>query len=171
MVLLLAFILVPLAEIAVFIQVGERIGLWPTLATVILTALVGTALLRHQGLATLQRVQNEIERGGLPVGAVFDGACLLLAGALLLTPGFLTDAAGLLLFVPPFRALLGRALWTYLQRRGDVHVFTSGGPGGHSRGGTIDGEYRDVTPEEDREPRDADKTLPPRHRDGPTVRK
>ena len=90
-IILLAFILVPIAEIAVFIQAGELIGLWPTIAAVILTAIIGTAMLRQQGIATLMRLRATVDRGEMPLREVFDGACLLIAGVLLLTPGFLTD--------------------------------------------------------------------------------
>ena len=79
--ILLAFILVPIAEIAVFIQAGELIGLWPTIATVILTAIIGTAMLRQQGIATLMRLRATVDRGEMPLREVFDGACLLVAGS------------------------------------------------------------------------------------------
>lgn len=136
MILLLVFIVVPLAEIGTFIVVGERIGLWPTLATVVLTAFAGTTLLRAQGFAVLQRVQQSLARGELPVSEVFHGACLLCAGALLLTPGFLTDAVGLALFVPAVRNYLGWAFFAWrlksrTPRRPDVidahYVELSGG--------------------------------------------
>ena len=89
-VLLAAFIGVPLIEIALFIQVGGIIGLWPTIAVVILTAVAGAALLRHQGLGALSRLQETLDRGETPLDPVFDGFCLLAAGMLLLTPGFFT---------------------------------------------------------------------------------
>lgn len=156
--LLAAFIGIPLLEIAVFIQVGDRIGLWPTLAIVVLTAIVGTYLLRLQGLMTLQRAQEAVDRGELPLKEVFDGACLLVAGVLLLTPGFVTDLLGVLLFLPPVRALLRRLL----ARRLRLHV--AGGPPGHGPldDDIIEGEWRDVTP-----PTPPDRRLPdddaPRH--------
>ena len=96
-VLLLAFVITPIVEIAVFIQIGGEIGLWPTLAIVVITAMAGTALLRAQGLATFAGAQESLARGEFPVRQVFDGACLLVAGALLLTPGFVTDGIGLAL--------------------------------------------------------------------------
>ena len=96
----LILIITPIVEIAVFIQVGGLIGLWPTLAAIVLTALIGTALLRQQGLATLARAQREMAAQRLPVRELFDGICLLLAGALLLTPGFVTDAIGGALLMP-----------------------------------------------------------------------
>ena len=110
-VLLLAFVITPIVEIAVFIQIGGEIGLWPTLAIVVITAIVGTALLRAQGLATFASAQKTLARGEFPVSQVFDGACLLVAGALLLTPGFVTDGIGLTLFFPPVRDLLNGGHW------------------------------------------------------------
>lgn len=154
-ILLLIFIAVPLLEIAVFIEVGGWLGLWPTLAIVVLTAVVGTALLRRQGLATLRRAQSALDRNELPLAEVFDGICLLLAGALLLTPGFVTDALGGLLFIPPVRAALRHAAGRRLMAHTEVHV------SGHRRAGggdgVIDGEYEDLTSRPD-----SDDNLPPR---------
>jgi UPF0716 protein FxsA len=144
MILLLAFILVPLAEIAIFIAVGQRLGLWPTLAAVVLTAVIGTALLRVQGFAVLRRVQHSLEREELPVAEVFHGACLLVAGALLLTPGFLTDAIGFALFVPAVRIGLGRAAFAWLARSGRVQAWFHGPSGDrrqHRHGQVIDADY------------------------------
>lgn len=155
-VLLLAFIAVPLVEIGVFIEVGGWIGLWPTLAIVIVTAVAGTWLLRMQGLATLARAQGSLARQQFPVEEVFDGLCLLFAGALLLTPGFVTDTVGFLLFVPAIRHMLRQAIWRYLKSTGRVSLDLGGlGPdGGLGPGGdVVDGDYRDVTPEA---PRDDD---------------
>ena len=130
MVFLLAFLVVPLLEIAVFILIGDRIGLWPTIALVVVTAVAGAALLRSQGLATVKQARACFERGEAPVQQVFDGVCLLFAGALLLTPGFLTDSIGLLLFAPPVRGSLGRRVFRYLGRHADVQVFVNGAPMG-----------------------------------------
>lgn len=124
---LLAFIGVPLIEIALFIQVGGLIGLWPTIAIVIATALVGTALIRRQGFNTLQRAQAEMEAQRLPVRELFDGICLIFAGAMLLTPGFLTDSVGFILLVPPLRALLGRYVWRALQNAKGMRFEMPGG--------------------------------------------
>jgi UPF0716 protein FxsA len=153
-VLLFVMIVIPITEIAVFIEVGGRIGLWPTLATVVLTAMVGTALLRQQGLATLMRARQSLEENRLPMSEVFDGACLLVAGALLLTPGFVTDGAGLLLFVPAVRAALLKGLGRYLAASGRAATWSEpGGPAGPGpqpgRGTTIiDGEFEEVPPED-----------------------
>ncbi len=164
--LLAAFIGVPLVEIAVFVQVGGWIGLGPTLALVVLTAVLGTWQLRAQGLATLLRARDQIDRGALPTRELFDGACLLVAGALLLTPGFVTDAAGFLLFLPPvrdlLRELLARYVRTSLETRSVIHG-EEVGPGG-AQGPIIDGEFRDVSdaapPERSPRPRPGQGRLP-----------
>ena len=83
--LLLLLIGVPVIEIALFIEIGGYIGLWPTLAAILVTAVVGAMLVRAQGLATLARAQTELDAGRLPVKQLFDGVCILVAGALLLT--------------------------------------------------------------------------------------
>ena len=119
--LLAAFIAVPVIEIILFIEVGGWIGLWPTIAIVVGTAFAGTSLLRIQGLAVLQRAQDSASRNELPVQEVFDGLCLLVAGALLLTPGFFTDALGFALFMPLFRKLAGETIWRWLTAR--AHKF------------------------------------------------
>lgn len=161
--ILLAFILVPIAEIAVFIKAGEMIGLGWTLAVIILTAMIGTALLRQQGLKVLSQTQEKLNRGEMPVGELFTGLCLLVAGALLLTPGFITDAIGFALFLPPLRTVLGYFVLRRLSRGAGgqgARVWVNGeevgpgagsGPGGGPRdqrpggGPIIDGDYTDVT--------------------------
>lgn len=159
---LFLMIAVPIAEIAVFIEVGGFLGLWPTLVTVILTAMVGTALLRHQGLAILFKAQESLARGRFPIDQVFDGLCLLFAGALLLTPGFITDAAGLLLFVPAARAWVRRLAGRYLTATGRVEMYGEApGRGGGRNGATvIEGDYHEVSPE-DSPPEDESGGVPP----------
>lgn len=144
-VLLAAFILVPLIEIAVFIQVGGWIGLWPTLALIVLTAVLGTWQLRAQGVATLGRARSQMERGVMPARELFDGLCLLMAGALLLTPGFVTDALGGLLFVPPLRDSLRRMIGRHLQAAAETRVYRDGEDVYRSGGDALDGDYEDVT--------------------------
>lgn len=142
--ILLAMIAMPIIEIAVFIEAGEAIGLWPTLGIVILTAFVGTALLRHQGLATLARVRTSMDAGRLPVAELFDGLCLLIAGVLLLTPGFVTDGLGLGLFAPPIRTLLRKALARHMTVR--AHMHGTAGPAGDAARNVIDGEFEEIDP-------------------------
>lgn len=161
--ILLAFILVPIAEIAVFIKAGEMIGLGWTLAVIILTAMIGTALLRQQGLKVLSQTQEKLNRGEMPVGELFTGLCLLVAGALLLTPGFITDAIGFALFLPPLRTVLGYFVLRRLSRGAGgqgARVWVNGeevGPGagpatgsGPRGGPIIDGDYTDVTEPSDK---------------------
>jgi UPF0716 protein FxsA len=155
LILLLAMIGVPILEIAVFIEAGERIGLWPTLGAVILTAVVGTALLRLQGLSTLARARESLEAGQLPVAEVFDGICLLIGGALLLTPGFVTDAVGFLLLIPPVRHVLRQWFRNYLTTAGRVQVWSDApsadpGPAGSRSSPIIDGEFEEVVDENGR---------------------
>jgi UPF0716 protein FxsA len=122
--LLIALIVVPLAEIAVFIQVGGWIGLAPTLLAVVLTAVLGAVLLRRQGLHTVQEAQAKLNRQEAPIRELFDGLCLFAAGALLLTPGFLTDIVGFALLVPEIRLRIARLLWQRLVERGTAKAHT-----------------------------------------------
>lgn len=101
--LLIAFIAVPLIEIGLFIQVGGWLGLWPTLLIVVITAIAGTWLVRSQGSQTLRQLQTSLRDFNDPTEPLAHGAMILFAGALLLTPGFFTDAIGFLLLFPPFR--------------------------------------------------------------------
>jgi UPF0716 protein FxsA len=138
-------VLVPIVEVALFIKIGGFIGLWPTLGAIVLTAVAGAALLRRQGLQALRNLQQALDANRLPVAEAFDGACLLVAGVLLLTPGFFTDALGFLLFVPPVRTWLRRRLGDFLMARGDVHVdarTSAAGPGT-----VIEGEFQEIAPE------------------------
>ena len=106
----LALVSVPLIEIALFIQVGGWIGLFPTLATVILTAVLGTMLLRSQGRGELQKLQKSFQEGQDPRGPLAHGALILGPGSALRTPAFFTDAIGFALLIPPIRARVIDAL-------------------------------------------------------------
>jgi UPF0716 protein FxsA len=151
-ILLVAFIVVPLAEIAVLIQVGGWIGLWPTLALIVLTAVIGTAMLRHQGLSVLLRAQRQLEEGTIPIVEVFEGFCLVIAGALLLTPGFITDTVGALLLIPPVRAALYRQLRHHFA--GQMVGEPQPPPGDRPPPGpTIEVPFEEIEPDrQDREP-------------------
>ncbi len=156
--LLLAFIGVPAAEIALFIVVGGEIGVWPTIGLIILTAVGGSMLIRHQGMRTLLSARETLARQELPLQEAFDGICLVAAGFLLLTPGFMTDSIGLLLLVPPFRTLIRGPI----IRRMNVHVATGFGPrppGGS--GPIIDGDFHEIRPDPD-PPSGGPGHLPPR---------
>lgn len=135
---LILFIAVPIIEIAIFIQVGDLIGLWPTLGCIVLTAVIGAALIRIQGFAALNQAQQATARDELPVEPVIHGVFLLMAGALLLTPGFFTDTIGFLLLVPALRLSFARWIWSRIvaSDRVNIHMSTSGPrPGGARRGG------------------------------------
>jgi UPF0716 protein FxsA len=119
---LMVTIIVPILEIGVFIQAGDLVGLWPTIGMVILTAMIGSALLRQQGLSTLARVRESMNAGKFPVNELFGGLCLLLAGAFLLAPGFITDGFGLLLFLPIFRSSLRKHIAARLKARGKSNM-------------------------------------------------
>ncbi|SDG24008.1 UPF0716 protein FxsA [Limimonas halophila] len=162
--LLLAFIGVPIIEIAVLIQVGGLIGLWPTIGLVVLSAVVGSMELRRQGLNTLFSLRQQLDRGELPTQTLFDGVCLLFAGALLLTPGFVTDVFGLSLFLAPVRRLLRVTVGRHLAKRMETRVYTAGGPGRGPGGpgggdGPIDVDYEDVTERDAREETDRDRRI------------
>lgn len=133
--LFLLFIGLPLIEIALFIQIGGLIGTGTTIAIVIVTALLGSALLRWQGLKTLSDARVSLAENRLPVDSVVHGFFLVIAGAFLITPGFLTDALGFLLFVPPVRLALGRAILTYIMNHGTVTVSVNGETYQNKRGG------------------------------------
>lgn len=152
--LFIIFVVIPLLEIAVFIQVGQAIGVGTTLLLTFLTAVIGATLLRWQGLETWARVNESLGRNELPLQEVFDGVCLLIAGATLLTPGFVTDTVGFLLFIPPLRV----ALFAQLKRmhkqgkfRANMHyarydMHRPGHPGQDTDHGptVIDAEYTTI---------------------------
>lgn len=145
--LFIAFLAVPLIEIALFIQIGGAIGLGWTLLTVVVTALLGTVLVRNQGALALGQVRSSFDQMQDPTEPLAHGAMILFSGALLLTPGFFTDAVGFLLLVPAIRASAFRAL----RARIKVQSFSSGPqprqPHGHARGmggDVIDGDYSEV---------------------------
>ncbi|MGE0859060.1 MAG: FxsA family protein [Gammaproteobacteria bacterium] len=141
-IMLVLFIGMPMLEIYVLIQVGQVIGpLW-TVALLLLVAALGSLLLRQQGLATLAKVQTALARGELPAGAILEGLVLLVAGVLMVTPGFVTDVMAFLCLLPPLRkgivALLAHAL--------SLRVLGGGAPRGPGPGPAgpqvLEGDYR-----------------------------
>lgn len=140
--LFLIFVGVPLLEIALFIQVGGLIGLGWTLATVVLTALLGTWLVRTQGLMAINDLRNSFSDIRDPTEPLVHGAMILIAGAMLLTPGFFTDAVGFLLLFPPFR----RAAYSYLRSRIRMQSFAK--PSGEGfephDDSVIDGDFEEL---------------------------
>ena len=146
--LLLAFIAVPLIEIGLFIKVGGWLTLWSTLAIVLATGIIGTFLVRQQGLKVLAELRGSLSQMRDPLSPLAHGAMILFAGVLLLTPGFFTDTVGFLLLVPPLR----QALIVAVAARVQVASF---GTGSHSRtqyssdtmahADVIDADYSDLT--------------------------
>jgi len=112
-VLFLLFLIVPLIEIGLFIAIGQTIGIWPTLLGVIGTALIGSAIIRVQGLSLLGEIRQTAAAGRLPARQLAEGMMIGIAGALLLTPGYFTDTLGFLLLVPPLRG----AIYDWLKSR------------------------------------------------------
>lgn len=107
---LLIFVAMPIIEIAVLLKVGDALGWFPTLGVVILTAVVGTAMLRQQGIATLNIARQRLNSGEMPAQQIVEGIMLLVGGVLLLTPGFVTDAFGFICLVPLSRRWLARRI-------------------------------------------------------------
>jgi UPF0716 protein FxsA len=160
--LVLLFILLPIAEIYVIVKVGEAIGILPTLALLVVDGFLGAALARSQGRAAWIRFNRALAEGRVPAREVFDGAMIIVGGAFLLAPGFITDAIGLLLILPPtraaFRGLIARMARRRMTMAPRVIFF-----GGSARGPApppydVEGSARDVD--------EPDRELPPGGRDG-----
>ncbi|MBK1705921.1 FxsA family protein [Halochromatium glycolicum] len=134
---LLIFVFAPLIELYFLIQVGSVIGALPTILLSILTAVIGGYLVRMQGLAVLMRVRSMLERGETPALELLDGAVLLLCGFALLLPGFITDAIGFALLVPPLRRALVRRYVQVMPAQGEVIVRRE-----TSSRRTIEGDWR-----------------------------
>jgi UPF0716 protein FxsA len=146
--ILLAFLIVPIFEIYLLITVGGWIGVLPTIGLIVLTAVLGSLLLRHQGLATLREAQRSMAQGAVPAKSLLDAVFLAVGGVLLLTPGFFTDAIGFACLLPAGRAWLVKLA---LRRAGLVSASAAAGPvmdnpatGAQSGRGrpTIEGEWR-----------------------------
>ncbi len=137
--LLALFLIVPIIEIYLLIQVGGMIGAIPTVFLVVFTAVLGALLLRQQGFATLGRVQESLARGELPALQLLEGVLLLFGGALLLTPGFFTDVIGFVCLIPPLR----QGLIAWVLRRGVLNGSGVGRSSDEQHHGprTIEGEY------------------------------
>ena len=118
--LLLLFTVVPLVELFLLVEIGSLIGVAPTIAIVIVTGFIGAWLARRQGLNVLKRLNEDLAKGGLPTDALIDGLLILIAGAVLLTPGLLTDAFGFFLLVPQGRALIRSSVAKVFAKK--IHV-------------------------------------------------
>lgn len=137
--LFLAFTVLPLTELWLLLEVKGQIGIWYTLGLVLATGIVGAALARQQGIATLRLIQEEMGQGRIPTQGLLDGVLILFAGAVLVTPGILTDALGFTLLIPPARRGLSVLLRRYVTTRISVQG-TVGGPLGSPPDDVIDAE-------------------------------
>ena len=151
-ILFIIFVLVPVIEIALFIQAGDWFGLGPTLFMIVLTAVIGVSLLRQQGLSTLYKAQQKMNQWELPAQEMVEGIMLAVAGALLITPGFFTDTVGFLLLIPVFRRYLFNQV---LKNKVNMHVqsnqshfydqhFDDSRPEQNQGHRTIEGEFKDT---------------------------
>ncbi len=150
--LFLLFVTIPIVEIALFIQVGGWLGLWPTLGIVILTAILGTFLVRAQGLMALSQIQTNLRDLRDPTESIAHGAMILASGLLLLTPGFFTDAVGFALLVPPVRLAIFRWIRSRVKVQSFVHTGHPHAEPRPSPGDIIDGEFEDLDQERPRRP-------------------
>ncbi len=164
--LVLVFIVVPIAELYVIIQVGELIGVWPTLLLLLLDAVLGSWLLKHQGRSAWRRFNQALAERRMPAKEVADGFLIIFGGALLIAPGFITDIFGILLLVPVTRAGARRLLRRWTVGRVAVVGFPGGAMGGFggdpgTRNGAKRGYDYDVDAEEVGDDADFDHRLPP----------
>jgi len=121
--LLILFTLVPIGELALLITIGRHIGVWPTIGIVLVTGVAGSILLKWQGFETWRRFKSELSSGSFPGSTIIEGVAILIGGAFLLTPGVVTDFAGLLLLIPTSRAILIKIIKVYLKKRFDLDEF------------------------------------------------
>jgi len=145
-VLLIIFVLVPILELAVIIQVGQEIGVWWTIAILIADAVLGSLLLRSQGRIAWRRFNVTLQAGRPPAREVLDGVLVIFGGAFLLTPGFITDIFGVIFLLPPTRAIVRRLLVRRFSERMIVSAHTRAGTW-TTRPGDVDGTAVDVETE------------------------
>lgn len=135
------FIIIPLLELMVFAAVGEEIGLFNTLFLALITAIIGGAIVKHQGMHTIMNMRAAMDQGKMPLSEMFDGFCLIVSGACLITPGFVTDTVGFLLLIPPVRAAMKHVVQNHTNWSVSAQEFR-----GHSTRdpNIIEGEYEEV---------------------------
>ena len=153
--ILLLFVAVPLLELALLLGLARLTSPWVTLGTVLVTGVVGGWLARREGLRTLARFRADTAAGRLPADPLLDGAMVLVAGAFLLTPGILTDAAGFALLIPGVRRAVRSGLKGYLAHRVSVRVLGPGATAPRPRGDVLEPEYRRTDVERVGDVRDA----------------
>ncbi len=143
--LFVLFVTIPIIEIALFIQVGGWLGLWPTLGIVVLTAILGTFLVRAQGLAAMSEIRSNLNDLRDPTEALAHGAMILASGLLLLTPGFFTDAVGFAFLAPPVRMAVFHYIRSRIKVQSFVHTGSTSYPSDRAQDGDIiDGDYAEL---------------------------
>ncbi|MCK5355499.1 MAG: FxsA family protein [Methyloprofundus sp.] len=135
----LAFLIVPFIEIYLLLQIGGIVGVFPTIALVVLTAVIGVSLLRQQGMATWQRFQDNLQKGELPAYEMIEGPILLVGGALLLTPGFFTDIIGFACLIPQARKRIAQYI---IEKRLAQADAASQQQDSKAQPGVIEGEFK-----------------------------
>ena len=147
------FVVIPLLELAIFAAVSEHIGVLTALVFALLTAMIGGNLVRLQGMQTVMSLRNSVDRGQLPMSELFDGFCLVAAGALLITPGFLTDTIGFALLVPAFRKFLRHVIKNHTSWASQAGSFDAGySRRSHYDPDIIEGEYENLDDDDKRLP-------------------
>ena len=144
---LILFVVIPLVELGIFAAVSEHIGLGTALLFALFTAIIGGNLVRMQGIQTIMSMRGSMDQGRIPVSELFDGFCLVAAGALLITPGFLTDAIGFSLLVPQFRSVLKHVIKNHTNWSVNAQGFSSRAPHDPT---IIEGEYENLDDEQDK---------------------
>lgn len=145
-ILFVLFVGLPLLEIAAFIKIGEAFGVLPTLLGCVATAVIGAVLVRIQGFGVLRRAQAALSSQQFPVDELAHGVMIFAAGILLMTPGYVTDAMGFLLLIPPLRLAIARAGFKRLKDLAVISVRRANAPA--AAGMTIEGEATDITPKD-----------------------
>ncbi len=124
--LILIFIVVPLIEILLLIEIGNQIGALNTILVIVLTAILGASMMRHQGFTIMRNIQRDLSEGRMPTVELINGALVLVGGIVLLTPGFFTDAVGFILLIPATRGFIRKKIQRLIRRKiesGDIHIF------------------------------------------------
>lgn len=160
-ILALLFLVVPIVEIYIIIQVGAAVGGWNAIALMVLVSMIGAWMVRREGLSLIGRIQSQIDAGSLPTKELVDGLLVVMAGALMLTPGFLTDAFGLFCLFPPTRILIRTVLIARFANKVQVAGTSFGpfGPGGAANagfrggfGGVVDVGEATIRPDDEDDP-------------------
>jgi UPF0716 protein FxsA len=144
--LLLLFILVPMVELALLLLIGQYTGILFTLGLIVFTGALGAWLARHQGTQCLSRIQAELAKGQMPGDSLLDGLMILVAGAVLITPGVLTDILGFSLLIPPMRRVLKQLVIARFQHRIVVSGFSAGRRDASEFNDVIDVDHRPSDP-------------------------